>query len=92
MVQARREIDQEWSAARILEKNNSKKEKAEDIMARQQNRLNRAKDHWNRNKAQQAREQELKKNEEETFKPRTNHNSAFMQIQKAMRQQLAAQS
>ena len=35
MVQARREIDQEWSAARILEKNNSKKEKAEDIMARQ---------------------------------------------------------
>ena len=34
LVQARREIDQEWSAARILEMNNSKKEKAEDIMAR----------------------------------------------------------
>lgn len=33
-VQARREIEQEWSTARILEKQKAKKENAESIVAR----------------------------------------------------------
>ena len=92
MIQARREIEQEWSAQRILDSVNQKKEQPDNIVARQEARQRAQKIKWINEKERAQREQERKFQQEQTFKPRTNNKSKALYMQKSMRDQLMAQN
>lgn len=56
LVQARREIEQEWSSARILEQSDKKKDRPDNIIARQEAREARQRTKWVHQKQRTQRE------------------------------------